>query len=336
MYQFALVGCGRIGSRHAEQIHSKAKLAAVCDTNRERAEDFGRRYGARVYDNIDALLASEPGVEVVSVCTPNGLHAEHCIKSLQAYRHVLCEKPLCLTSAGAWEMLNTSHFFRRQLHIVKQNRYNAPVQYVKSLLDSGALGRILSFQLNCFWQRPDSYYNGDWHGDQHLDGGLLYTQFSHFIDLLYWYLGDITSAQGFRANHGMRRHLHTEDTGMALLQTADGVGGTLHYTINSGERNREGSLTLFGERGSVKIGGEYLNKLEWISLPDAPPFEEGMGGANDYGTYTGSMSNHHLVYDDLLRALGGERNALPTILEAVKTVEIIERIYRYSELRSHS
>ncbi|GAA4329502.1 Gfo/Idh/MocA family oxidoreductase [Flaviaesturariibacter amylovorans] len=336
MYQFALVGCGRIGARHAEQIQQKGRLVAVCDTDSAKAEAFGNRYGARTYPSIDHLLASEKEIDVVVVCTPNGLHAEHCIKSLQAYRHVLCEKPLCLTSAGAWEMLNTAHFFRRKLHIVKQNRYNEPVRFVKDLLERGALGRILSFQLNCFWQRPESYYNGDWHGDPNLDGGLLYTQFSHFIDLLYWFLGDITWAQGRRSNHGLRANLKTEDSGVALLRTEGGVSGTLHYTINSGTHNREGSLTLFGEMGSVKIGGEYLNLLEWSSGIDTSGYEPGSGTANDYGAYTGSMSNHHLVYDDLLRALDGSPNSLPSILEAVKVVEIIERIYRHSELDTAS
>ncbi|MCW3074012.1 MAG: oxidoreductase [Flaviaesturariibacter sp.] len=331
MYKFAIVGCGRIAARHAEQIAAVGKLVAVCDVVIEKANSFAEKFGANVYTSLDELLEMEKDVSIICVCTPNGLHAEHSIKSLQNGRHVLCEKPLCLTSSAAWSMMDTAHFFRRKLFIVKQNRYNEPVVFVKKLLEENKLGQILSFQINCFWNRPQQYYTGDWRGTKELDGGLLYTQFSHFIDLLYWFLGDIETVAAHAKNNGLREHFSIEDTGAVLLQMKNGALGTINYTVNSFEKNSEGSFAIFGEKGSVKIGGQYLNTIEWFHTEDKISYpEQEAGKPNDYGFYTGSMSNHHRVYEDLIKALENQKNNLPEIREAVKTVEMIEKIYKCS------
>jgi predicted dehydrogenase len=199
---------------------------------------------------------------------------------------------------------------------------------VKKLLEENRLGKILSFQVNCYWNRPAQYYSGDWRGTTELDGGLLYTQFSHFIDLLYWFLGDVETVAGLRRNNHLRAHLETEDSGVATLQLRSGAIGSIHYSINSFDKNAEGSLTLLGARGMVKIGGQYLNTIELLHTADGVTYEgANEGHPNDYGFYSGSMSNHHKVYEDLLRALDGQPNSLPLIAEAAKSVEIIERIY---------
>lgn len=330
MYKFAIIGCGRIASRHAEHIAKHGKLVAVCDIINERAEALAEQYDATTYNNIDQLL-KEAEVDIVTVCTPNGLHAEHSIKSLQAGKHVLCEKPMCISSVAAWQMIETAHFFRRKLFVVKQNRYNEPVQLVKKALDDSALGTISSFQLNCFWNRPQEYYTGDWKGSKDLDGGILYTQFSHFIDLLYWFLGDVSKVIGFKKNFLKRQNTEIEDSGVAILELESGAIGTINYTINSYKKNFEGSLSLFGDKGSVKIGGEYLNELEWYYTSNKQtPDTLKTGSANDYGFYQGSMSNHHLVYDDLLSSLDGNGTLLEA-KDAVKTIEFIEKIYLASE-----
>lgn len=331
MKKFALIGCGRIGARHAENMARVGELVAVCDIVKEKAEAFGSRYGANIYEDLDELLRQEKDVDVVSVCTPNGLHAEHSIKSLQWRKHVLCEKPLCLTSAAAWQMIETAHLCRRKLFVVKQNRYNEPVQLVKTLLEKNQLGRIYSFQIDCFWNRPQEYYRDNWRGSQFLDGGTLYTQFSHFIDLLYWFLGDVETVKGFCRNYAQREDFAIEDTGAAILKTQSGAMGSLNYTINSYRHNLEGSFVLFGEKGSVKIGGQYLNTLEWFEVEGVEkPFLSAQQGVNDYGFYQGSMSNHHKVYDDLVQSLNGNGSLLEA-RDAVKTVEIIEKIYAASE-----
>lgn len=331
MYKFALIGCGRIAPRHAENIAAKGTLAAVCDIDKARADVFAAQYNAIAYYSIHDLLAGETEFDVLSVCTPNGLHAEHSIKALQAGKHVVCEKPLCILPVAAFSMMDTAHFFRRRLFIVKQNRYNEPVVFVKKLLSEQRLGTILSFQINCFWNRPQQYYTGDWRGSNELDGGLLYTQFSHFIDLLYWFLGDVQAVAGMKANHGRIDHLHTEDGGTACIQMSSGAIGTINYTVNSFEKNMEGSFTIFGEKGTIKIGGQYLNTIEYFNAEEATlPPELTMPQPNDYGFYTGSMSNHHRVYEDVINALDHKQTNLPEIVEAVKTIEIIHKIYAQS------
>jgi len=331
MYKFAIIGCGRIAHRHAENIMRVGKLISVCDIDKNKADDFGALYNSKAWYSIDDLLKQEREIDVICVCTPNGLHAEHSIKSLQGGKHVLCEKPMCIAMEAAWSMIDTAHFFRRKLYIIKQNRFNAPIQYVKKLLDDDKLGKISSFQLNCFWNRPQQYYDGGWRGSKIMDGGLLYTQFSHFIDLLYWFLGDVEEVTGYRKNSGMRNYLEFEDTGTAILKMKTGALGNINYTINSFKRNVEGSFALFGEKGSIKIGGQYLNTIEWQSLDENIQFEnEQTTKANDYGFYTGSMSNHLKVYDEFIKALDNKPNDLPKVGEALKTIEIIKKIYKAS------
>lgn len=327
MYAFAIIGCGRIAARHAENIIKYGKLIAVCDVVPQKADNFAAQYGAKAYYQLDDLLKEEKDLDVIVVCTPNGLHAEHSIKSLQAGKNVLCEKPLCITSVAAWQMMDTAYFNRKKLFVVKQNRYNEPVQLVKSLLDQNALGTLQSFQINCFWNRPQEYYTGDWKGSQFLDGGVLYTQFSHFIDLLYWFLGEVAAVKGFSNNFTERAHFDLEDTGVVSLQMKNGAIGTLHFTINSFNHNQEGSFTLFGEKGTIKIGGQYLNELEWFEVEgQTKPQLKTHTTANDYGFYKGSMSNHAKVYENLVEALNGNGDLLEA-KDAAHTVAIIEKIY---------
>lgn len=331
MYKFGIIGCGRIAHRHAENIMRVGKLVAVCDIEKHKADEFAGVYNSKAWYSIDELLKNEKEIDVLCVCTPNGLHAEHAIKSLQCGKHVLCEKPMCIAMEAAWSMIDTAYFFRKKLYIIKQNRFNSPVQFVKKLLNDKSLGSILSFQINCFWNRPQQYYDGGWRGAKSLDGGLLYTQFSHFIDLLYWFLGEVDEVKGYTKNCGLRSHLEFEDTGTAILKMKSGAIGNLNYTINSFKNNIEGSFSLFGEKGSIKIGGQYLNTIEWQNLDESIPYEEvQITNANDYGFYTGSMSNHHKVYDEFINALDNKPNNLPKPAEALKTIEIIRKIYKES------
>jgi UDP-N-acetyl-2-amino-2-deoxyglucuronate dehydrogenase len=328
MLHFAIIGCGRIAIRHAENIKRVGILAAVCDIEEEKAIKFAQTYNTQAFTSLLDLLQSGITIDVVVICTPNGFHAEHSIKALMAGKHVLCEKPMSLTTEDAHQMRDTALKYSKKLFVVKQNRYNPPVLFVKTLLDEQKLGKILSFQLNCFWNRPQAYYTGDWRGTKSLDGGLLYTQFSHFIDLLFWLLGDVKNVTGIKENFGLRDNLEIEDSGVAIIRMEDGAIGTLNYTINSYQQNMEGSLSLFGEKGTVKIGGQYLNVLEFKSLQDDVEFiNDFQCKPNHYGFYEGSMSNHHKVYDALAAALLNNENVLPDEEEAVKTIKIIEQIY---------
>jgi predicted dehydrogenase len=332
-YKFAVVGCGQIAARHAVQIQQQGHLAAVCDIVRDRADQFASKFCAKPYYNIGELLSNEKEVDVVSVCTPNGLHAVHSIKSLQAGKHVLCEKPMAIDTKDARKMIDTEKQTGKKLFVVKQNRFNPPVAFVKQLLDEKKLGAIFSFQLNCFWNRPAAYYHNSWKGTKELDGGILFTQFSHFIDLLYWLLGDVSFAEGSRQNFLHKDCIEFEDTGVAILKLESGAMGTINYTINSDHKNMEGSLTLFGEKGTVKIGGQYLNELEYFSVEGekAPLLQQGKPG-NQYGLYEGSMSNHDKVYEQLIKALEDPEHIFINSEETLKTIEIIEKIYNSSPL----
>ena len=182
--KFAIIGCGRIAERHAEHIHRLGKLEATCDIIPEKAKALAAKYGARPYHNADEFLSKDMSADVVAVCSPNGLHATHAIRALQAGFHVLCEKPMALTVQDCGEMINAAERANKRLFIVKQNRFNPPVAAVKKLIEEGRLGKIYSVQLNCFWNRNEEYYKNSWKGTKDLDGGTLFTQFSHFIDLL--------------------------------------------------------------------------------------------------------------------------------------------------------
>jgi len=332
-YKFAIIGCGQIAARHAEQIQKHGQLVAVCDIVEERTDLFSKKFSARPYHLLDELLRSEKEIDVVVICTPNGLHADHSIRSLQAGKHVLCEKPMAISTVDARKMIDVEIKTGKKLFVVKQNRFNPPVAFVKKLIDENKLGRVFSFQLNCFWNRPEAYYQNTWRGTKNLDGGILFTQFSHFIDLLYWLIGDISSASGIRNNFLHKKSIEFEDSGVAQLQMKNGSIGTISYTINSNKKNMEGSLTLFGEKGTVKIGGQYLNELEYFSVEgEASPELSGGNPPNQYGFYEGSMSNHHKVYEHLVKALDDPSYNFIHSEETFKCIEIIEKIYNASPL----
>ena len=327
--KFAIIGCGRIAQRHAEHIHNKGRLVAVCDVVKEKADAIGKKYNANAYYSLEDLLQSEKGIDVVSICSPNGLHAEHAIKSLQAGVHVLCEKPMAINVYDCGEMIKAAEKTNKRLFAIKQNRFNPPVEAVKKAMDEGRLGKVYSVQLSCFWNRNADYYHNSWKGTMKLDGGTLYTQFSHFVDLLYWMIGDVKNVNAMMANYAHKGIIEFEDTGVVILEFYNGAIGTINYTVNSFQKNMEGSLTIFGEKGTVKIGGQYLNELEYQNI-DGYRIENLPEGnrANNYGNYQGSMSNHDKVYDNLIEVLRNGASISTNSFEGLKTVEIIEKIYK--------
>lgn len=326
---FALVGCGRAGERHSLQAAKFGRFIAACDVKEQAAIRLSQEAKAEVFGDYPSMLRAVKGkVDVVAVCTPNALHCEHSIKAVEAGFHVICEKPMAITVHECGEMIKAAEKANRRLFIVKQNRYNPPVAHLKTLLDSGALGRIYSAHLNCFWNRNDNYFNSEWRGKKLLDGGTLYTQFSHFIDLLYWLVGDVQEAQAFTGNFCHQKSVEFEDAGVAIVRFYNGAIGSVSFTINSFKRNMEGSLTLFCENGTVKIGGQYLNEIEYQQVKDLAPAQLRTGRpANEYGEYQGSMSNHEDVYANVHSVLTSNGSIGTVGFEGLKTVEIIDKIY---------
>ena len=334
--KFAIVGCGRIANRHAEHIGKVGHLVATCDIERGRAEALASAYGARAFDGINSMLSAEE-IDVVAICTPNGLHAEHTVSAIGAGCHVLCEKPMALTVRECGAMIHAAERGNRRLFIVKQNRFNPPVVALKELIDEGRLGTIYSIQLNCFWNRNADYYQDTWKGTREMDGGSLYTQFSHFIDLLYWMIGDVRDVSAMTDNYAHRTTVEFEDTGVVALRFNNGALGTINFTINAFERNMEGSITIFGEKGTVKVGGQYLNEMEYqridnYEITNLPPGNP----ANSYGHYQGSMSNHGQVYENVVDVLTRGGVIATNGYEGLKTVEIIEKIYSAARRDRHN
>ncbi|MBN4065743.1 Gfo/Idh/MocA family oxidoreductase [Candidatus Amoebophilus asiaticus] len=333
---FVIVGCGRIAQRHADHIDQLANLLAVCDVKQEIADNLANKFSCHSYQDIESVLLKEEQIDVVSICTPNGLHAEHTIKALKAGFHVLCEKPMATNASDCESMIEEAEKARKKLFIVKQNRFNPPISALKQVIDEDRLGKIFNVQLNCFWNRNQEYYlSSDWKGKLALDGGTLFTQFSHFIDLLFWLTGDIISVKAFAKNFMHDNVIEFEDTGVVILEFENGALGTINYTVNSHNKNMEGSITVFGEKGTVKIGGQYLNVLEYQSIQDykIQDLEESRP-ANEYGFYQGSMSNHDKVYENVIDVLRHEGKIATKAHEGMKVVKIIEDIY--SEAKSLS
>jgi predicted dehydrogenase len=329
--RIAVVGIGHIGTQHARHAHDVGDLIAVCDIKKDRADTIATQYHAHPYYTITDLLTNEPDLDLVSICTPNGLHAQHTIQALKAGANVLCEKPMATTVTDCEHMIHTAEQTNRRLFIVKQNRFNPPVQALKQAITEGRLGKPINIQVNCFWNRNQQYYkDSDWRGTLDLDGGTLFTQYSHFIDLLYWMIGDVESVNVYTHNYLHRDTIQFEDTGVAILTFTNGAIGTINFTINSYGKNMEGSLTIFGEKGTVKIGGQYLNILEYqniqdYTIPTPPPGNP----PNTYGTNTlGSMSNHDKVYQNIVDVLIHGGTVATDMLDGLKTVQIIEKIYK--------
>lgn len=323
------MGCGQIGRRHAAIIHSLGILKAVCDSEKNKADELAQQYDCLSFESLSMMLSSVDA-DCLAICTPNGLHKDHTLIGLQHHLHIICEKPMALRTHDCQQMIDAAIAAEKKLFVVKQNRFNAPVQAVKKLLDEERLGKIFSIQLNAFWNRSATYYaQSNWRGSKDLDGGILFTQFSHFIDLICWWMGDVNRIYTLSDNYLHQGITSFEDTVVVLLEFINGAIGTCHFTTGAYEKNKEGSITLFGSEGTIQIGGQYLNKLVYqvlngnlIQIPDDS------GLPNDYGFYTGSMSNHDKMYKYILENIDQGPLIPDATVDALKTVSLIERIYQ--------
>lgn len=328
--KFAVIGQGHIGKRHAEMIrrNPETELVAVCDILSK--EKLGLNdLKEKIYSSADELLKSHPEIEVVDICTPNGLHAEHTIKSLEAKKHVVCEKPMALTKADCEQMIHKSMQVQKNIFVVKQNRYSPPSVWLKEIVEKKIIGEIFMVQLNCYWNRDERYYKKDsWKGKQDLDGGTLFTQFSHWIDLLYWIFGDISDIQAKFADFNHASLTEFEDSGFVNFKFTNGGIGSINYSTSVWDKNLESSITIIGSKGSVKVGGQYMDKVEYCHIKNytLPELSE-TAPANDYGGYKGSANNHHLLIQNVIDTLKGRTTITTNSLEGLKVVEIIEKIY---------
>jgi len=329
--KFAVVGLGNIGSRHLAvlEAYPHAEIVAICDVEPEKCARYVALYsGIPVFSNYADMLA-QTEADVISICTPHGLHAPMAVQAANSGRHVLVEKPMALTVRDCETMIEAAGRKGVHLMVVKQNRYNVPIALTKQALDAGKLGRIFMVQCSVLWNRHQGYYrDSNWRGRKALEGGALYTQVSHFIDLMIWWFGEVVNgtAQIATKNHD----IEIEDCGVAQVQFASGVMGALCWTTCVYNKNYEGSITVVGERGTIKIGGQYLNKIEhWdvqaYPLPENVRFVD---KPNAYGKYQGTSSNHDKVINDVVGDLLHERHNVVEGDEGIKTIKAIEMIYQ--------
>jgi UDP-N-acetyl-2-amino-2-deoxyglucuronate dehydrogenase len=332
--RFGVIGCGHIGKRHATmvQLNPECELVALCDIQDEGKLGLDS-FDVPFYNAVESFLEEE--MDVVCICTPNGLHAKQAAQCLDRHMHVVIEKPMGLHKQECENLIFKALNVSKNIFCVMQNRYSPPSMWLKEMVESEKLGDIYSVQVNCYWNRDDRYYfkNGEkhpWKGSKELDGGTLFTQFSHFIDLMYWIFGDITDIQAKFSNNNHQHSIEFEDSGLVNFRFVNGGMGCINYSTSVWDSNLESSVTVIAEKGTVKVGGQYMNEVEYCNVMDytfleLPPSNP----ANDYGHYKGSANNHPYVFENVADVLKGRKPISTNALEGMKIVDIIERIYSY-------
>lgn len=331
MVHFGIVGCGHIGKRHAEMVHRNPRsvLSALCDLKSEDSLGIPD-YRVPFFRDFDRMLSEQTDMDVVNICVPNGLHAAMAVSAMEKGCHVVIEKPMALSAADARKVVDCSQRTGKKVFCVMQNRYSPPSVWIKSLVDSGKLGDILMVELNCFWNRDERYYlPGGWHGTSDMDGGTLFTQFSHFIDILVWLFGPAKNLQARFGDFTHKELTAFEDSGLVQFDLASGGMGCLNYSTSVYDANLESSLTVIARNGSVKIGGQYMDRVEYCHVKDyRMPVLPATNPGNDYGAYKGSAQNHHYVIQEVVDVLEGNGKISSGMEDGLKVVEWIENCYR--------
>lgn len=327
---FGVIGQGHIGKRHAEMIRRNrlCKLIAVCDIlpkDKTANDSIAEKY----YLSVQEMLNAHPEIQVISICTPNGLHAQHALLALNASKHIVCEKPMALNTSDCKAIIKKANEKAKQVFCVMQNRYSPPAALLKEIVANKIIGDIYMVQLNCYWNRDERYYKSNlWKGRQDMDGGTLFTQFSHFIDIMYWLFGDVKDIQAKFNDFTHSKLTEFEDSGIVNFNFTNGGMGSINYSTAVWDANLESSLLIVGSNGSLKVGGQYMDKIEHChiknyKLPILPPTSP----PNDYGAYKGSANNHHLVIQNVVDTLLGKATSTTNANEGLHVVDIIERIY---------
>jgi UDP-N-acetyl-2-amino-2-deoxyglucuronate dehydrogenase len=325
--RFALVGCGRISANHFDAIakHAdRAELVAVCDIDPKALEAAEDRTGAPGFRSLDDLLAgSDPDVVILS--TPSGLHAEQAVRVASAGRHVMTEKPMATRWRDGKRMVAACDQAGVHLFVVKQNRRNATLQLLKRAVSRGRFGRIYMVNINVFWNRPQSYYDSaGWRGTWEFDGGAFMNQASHYVDLLDWLIGPVESVQAYTAT--LERNIQVEDTGVVSIRWRTGALGSMNVTMLTYPRNFEGSITIIGEKGTVRVGGMAVNRIDhWeFAEPDA---DDELVQQASYETTSVYGFGHPGYYDNVIKSLRGEAAPDTDGREGLQSLEILIATY---------
>lgn len=327
---FAVVGAGHIGKRHAKMIQKnpQASLCALIDTNTHLKTALENEFNVPFFSSLDDFLKSKTEIDVINICSPNYLHCEQTLQALEK-AHVVIEKPMGLTTGECDQVIAKGKEKSKHVFCVMQNRYSPPSQLLKSLVTENKLGSLYHVQVNCFWNRDERYYfpNGqkhDWKGILEKDGGVLFTQFSHFIDTLHWLFGPL-KVTGSKSKNFSHKNLDLPaDTGFFSFELPEGGMGTFHYSTAVWDVNMESSISIIGEKGSIKVAGQYMNEIVHchihdFELPEIPPINP----PNDYGTYKGSAANHQYVIENVVDVILNKANMTTSAEDGLAVVKLI-------------
>ena len=325
--RFALVGCGRISNNHIsalKQHADRAELVAVCDIEAAALEAAVSKTGAQPYESVGQMLA-ESDADVVVLATPSGSHPAQTIAIAETGRHVMTEKPMATRWEDGKRMVQACDNAGVRLFVVKQNRSNATLQLLKSAVDKNRFGRIYMVAINVFWSRPQSYYDSaSWRGTWEFDGGAFMNQASHYVDLLDWLIGPVESVQAYTAT--LARDIQVEDTGVMAVKWRSGALGSVSVTMLTFPRNFEGSITIIGERGTVRVGGVAVNEIQHWEFADSNDDDEQIRAANYQPTSIYGFG-HPIFYDNVIKVLRGEAEPETDGREGLRSLELLIAAY---------
>lgn len=325
--RFALVGCGRIAQNHfaaLKQHEDRAELVSVCDIDPVALEKATKLTGAKPFSNLDKLLA-DTTADIVILTTPSGLHPEQAIDVAASGRHVMTEKPMATRWNDGLRMVRACDDANVRLFVVKQNRRNATLQLLKQAVEQGRFGRIYMVNLNVFWTRPQEYYDSAaWRGTWEFDGGAFMNQASHYVDLLDWLIGPIESLQAYTAT--LARNIEVEDTGVISVKWRSGALGSMNVTMLTYPKNFEGSITIIGEKGTVRVGGVAVNEIQHWEFAERHEDDELVKKAS-YDTTSVYGFGHPLYCDNVIKVLRGEASPETDGREGLKSLEVLIATY---------
>ncbi len=328
MLNIALLGCGRISKNHFEAIAQQpdAQCIACCDIIEDRAKEAAKKYNIPTWTTNYEEMLSDPNIDLISICTPSGLHPEHGIQAAKAGKHVLTEKPMACRLIEADELIKACDQARVKLFVVLQNRLNPSIQLVRRAFEEGRFGQIYMITSNVFWTRPQDYYDmAPWRGTWKLDGGAFMNQASHYVDMVQWFGGPIKEVKSITAT--LARNIEAEDTGSAIIRFQNGAIGSINVTMLTYPKNLEGSITIFGEKGTVRVAGTSMNKIEYWEFADKKYYDAEI---DQYNTNPSSVYGfgHSGYYRNVIDNLQGTAEPSSNGPEGRKSLYLLEQIYK--------
>jgi UDP-N-acetyl-2-amino-2-deoxyglucuronate dehydrogenase len=332
MINIGLIGCGRISKNHFEAIAAQpdARCIACCDIIEDRAREAAEKYSIPNWTNKYEEMLKRDDIDLISICTPSGLHPEHGIRAAKAGKQVLTEKPMACRLNEADELIKACDEANVKLFVVLQNRLNPAIQLVRRAFDEGRFGKIYMITSNVFWTRPQDYYDmAPWRGTWELDGGAFMNQASHYVDMVQWFGGPIEEVKAITST--LERNIEAEDTGSAIIRFQNGAIGSINVTMLTYPKNLEGSITILGEKGTVRVGGTSMNKIEHWEFADQHDYDSEVDQANTNPNSVYGFG-HSGYYRNVLDCLQNSATSSSNGREGRKSLYLLEQIYRDKNL----